>query len=38
MVVTEKFSQNEEIRKKLISTGNATLIEATQDAYWGPRD
>lgn len=31
-----KFSQNEEIRKVLLSTGDAHLVEHTKnDRYWG---
>lgn len=36
-VVSEKFSQNEELRKKLLSTGDAVLVEGNTwgDRYWG---
>ncbi len=35
-VIEAKFAQNEEIAKKLVDTGNVTLIEASQtDAFWG---
>ena len=32
-----KFSQNEDLRRKLISTGNALLVEGNNwnDKYWG---
>ena len=34
--VTEKFSQNPELRKELLATDCAELIEATQyDSWWG---
>lgn len=35
-VVLAKFSQNENIRRVLLNTNNATLIEHTaNDSYWG---
>jgi ribA/ribD-fused uncharacterized protein len=34
--VLAKFSQHEDLRKILLATGNATLIEHTErDSYWG---
>ena len=31
-----KFSQNDDIRQKLLSTGNSTLVEASpRDRIWG---
>ena len=30
-----KFTQHNNIREKLKQTGNATLVEATRDRFWG---
>ena len=31
-----KFTQNDDLKKLLLSTGNSTLIEHTKnDSYWG---
>ena len=30
-----KFTQNEELKMRLISTGDKTIIEATKDTFWG---
>lgn len=35
MIVQEKFSQNADLKEKLLSTGTTMLIEATSDNYWG---
>lgn len=35
MIATEKFTQNDVLKAKLLSTGSALLIEATYDTYWG---
>lgn len=35
VIVQEKFSKVDDIRAKLLSTGNDRLIEATSDGYWG---
>lgn len=34
-IVTQKFLQNMELRKKLCDTGDFTLYEATSNLYWG---
>lgn len=36
-IVLAKFTQNEELKKKLLDTGNALLIEGNncKDHYWG---
>ena len=34
-LVTAKFTQNEDLRKKLIDTGNKKLFECTEDKFWG---
>lgn len=34
-VVFSKFNQNEEIRRKLIDTGNIPLYECTRNRWWG---
>lgn len=34
-IVTAKFMQHPDLRDKLISMGNTTLIEATYDSFWG---
>lgn len=35
MIVQEKFSQNSDIKEKLISTGSINLVEGTFDFFWG---
>lgn len=34
-IVFAKFNQNEEIRKKLLDTGDLTLFECTRNRWWG---
>ncbi len=35
-ILIEKFSQNEDLRQMLLSTGDAVLVEnSTHDYYWG---
>ena len=34
-ILEAKFKQNEEIKKKLVETGNKKLLEGTSDKYWG---
>lgn len=36
-IITEKFNQNFELGGQLISTGQAMLIEATVDGFWGAK-
>ena len=31
----EKFAQNEELKRVLVSTGNKTLVESSYDQIWG---
>ncbi|KAJ7474335.1 hypothetical protein FB451DRAFT_947634, partial [Mycena latifolia] len=35
IVLYHKFSQNEELRQELLSTGNAEVINYTQGDFWG---
>lgn len=35
MIVKEKFSQNTELKNKLLRTGTTILVEGTIDPYWG---
>lgn len=35
MIVQEKFSQNADLKGKLLDSGTTVLIEATIDTYWG---
>lgn len=35
MIAYEKFSQNPDLKDKLLETGTVTLIEGTQDMFWG---
>ena len=34
-LVSAKFNQNEELKQKLISTGDKKLFECTEDRFWG---
>lgn len=34
-ILTAKFSQNEQLREKLIDTGTTPLLECTTNLYWG---
>ena len=34
-LVTAKFNQNEDLKKKLIDTGDKALFECTEDKFWG---
>ena len=34
-ILEAKFNQNEEIKRKLVDTGNKKLLEGTSDKYWG---
>lgn len=34
-IVTRKFTQNPDLRKRLLDTGNYTLYEATSNQFWG---
>lgn len=35
MIVQEKFSQNTDLKDKLLRTGTVLLVEGTIDSYWG---
>lgn len=35
LIIQEKFSQNHDLKEKLLATGSERLIEATSDNYWG---
>ena len=34
-IVRAKFDQNDDLKIKLVATGNVHLHEATRDLYWG---
>ena len=34
-LITAKFTQNEDLKKKLLQTGNKKLFECTEDKFWG---
>lgn len=36
-ILTEKFKQHADLRQKLLATGQANLIEASLDTFWGAK-